>query len=391
MESPEQTPAQTKRTVWTFALASFFHDAGSDMILSIWPMFLTTVLGANMSAVGLIDGLGDAVVSIAQAISGYASDRMRKRKIFVWLGYLFSGISKIGYAFAPAWQWVIPFRILDRSGKMRGAPRDAIVSDLSSLENRGRHFGILRMMDNAGAMLGIITTIFLIRFLPVRTIIFFASVPSLIAVFLVILLYKEIDPDGSKVFRGIRFKDISPSLKLYTALNAVFMLGSFSYSFLLLSAQSAGFAIGTIPVLYLLYTAIAAGLSLQFGKLADRIGRKPVLLFSFACWIAVTLLFLFVNSKAGVIAAMALYGVHIASLDPVQKAFTAELAPKGFTASTLGGFQMIMGFVSFFASFLAGILWDGFGMQYAYLLSLALTICATVMLVFLKTETQKPF
>ena len=143
-----------RRTVGTFSLASFLHDVGADMIFSVWPLFLTTVLGANMSMVCLIDGLGDAVVSFSQAFSGYLSDRLKKRKVFVWMGYLFGAIARVGYTLAPTWGWVIPFRILDRSGKIRGAPRDAIISDLSTRENRGTHFGVLRAMDNAGAVVG---------------------------------------------------------------------------------------------------------------------------------------------------------------------------------------------------------------------------------------------
>lgn len=386
---PPSDPRTVKRTVWTFASASFLHDMGADMIFSIWPMFLTTVLGANMAVVGLIDGLGDSIVSIAQAVAGYLSDRLGRRKPFVWMGYFFGSIAKIGYALAPTWHWVIPFRILDRSGKMRGAPRDAIISDLSTTQNRGRNFGVLRMMDNTRAMVGIIATMILVQIIPLRTLILIAAIPSLLAALLVLFAYRKRKPDGTRVFKGIHFRDLSPNLRLYTVLSAFFMLGSFSYSFLLLSAKELGFSIGTMPVLYLLYTAIAAALSLSFGKLADRIGRKAVLLFSYGCWTSVTLLFLFFTSPLIVIAAFALYGVHLASLVPVQKALAAELAPKDLVASTLGGYQMIMGLVSFPASFLAGILWDRFGLGAPYLLSLVLTGIAALLLLFLKDGSVK--
>lgn len=389
MISAAPDPKIVKRTVWLFASASFLHDMGSDMIFSIWPMFLTTVLGANMAVVGLIDGLGDAFVSIAQAASGYLSDRLRKRKPFVWMGYFFGGIAKVGYALAPTWHWVLPFRLLDRSGKMRGAPRDAIVSDLSTTLNRGRHFGILRMMDNAGAMVGILAAIVLVRILTLRTLILLSAIPSMLAVILVLAAYREKKPDGTRVFKGIHLKDLTPSLRLYTTLSAIFMLGSFSYSFLLLSAKSLGFTIGEMPLLYLLYTFVAATLSLFFGKLADRIGRKRVLLFSYACWALVAVLFLLHPSPAVVIAAFALYGVHIASMEPVQKALAAELAPKDLVASTLGGYQMVLGLVSFPASFLAGILWDRFGFSAPYLLSLILTVTAGFLLLFLKDGRAK--
>lgn len=388
MEVPP-TEKEIKRTVWLFGSASFLHDMGADMIFSIWPMFLTEVLGANKTIVGLIDGFGDAIVSLAQGVAGYVSDKTRKRKIFVWMGYFFGGLAKIGYAWAPTWHWIIPFRLLDRSGKMRGAPRDAIVSDLSTRENRGRHFGILRMMDNGGAVVGIIASIFLVRLLPLRTVIFIAALPSFLAVLLVVLAYRERHPSVTKVFKGVHLTDLSPSLKLYITLSAFFSLGSFSYSFLLLSAKQLGFETWQLPMLYLLYTAIAALLSIYFGKLADRIGRKVVLIFSFLCWGGVSLLFLFAPSITGVILAFALYGIHVASLDPVQRALAAELAPKDLVASTLGGYQMVVGLCSLPASLVAGMLWDRIGIEAPFTLSLILTVFAMLLLLFLKDGTGK--
>src|SRR3989338_11652330 len=146
---------ESKKTLRVFGLASFLNDFGSDMIYPIWPLFLTSALGANMTVLGLIDGLGDALVSISQAVSGYIADKTGKRKIFVWLGYVFAGLARLGYAMSAVWQQIIPFRILDRAGKMRGAPRDAMIADMSSDDDRGRNFGYLRMMDNLGAVFGI--------------------------------------------------------------------------------------------------------------------------------------------------------------------------------------------------------------------------------------------
>jgi MFS family permease len=154
----------------TFALASFLNDFGSDMVYPIWPLFVTSILKADMAVLGFIDGLGDAVVSISQAISGYLADRLRRRKIFVWTGYLFGSASRIGYAFSTVWGYLIPFRILDRAGKMRGAPRDAIIADISTDENRGKNFGLLRAMDNLGAVCGIIVCVWFLSFFRVGTI-----------------------------------------------------------------------------------------------------------------------------------------------------------------------------------------------------------------------------
>ncbi|MDO8648202.1 MAG: MFS transporter [Candidatus Peregrinibacteria bacterium] len=373
-------PEKTTTTVWLFATASFLHDIGADMIFSVWPFFLTNVLGVNKSVVGLIDGIGDTLVSLSQAGAGYLSDRLRKRKVFVWMGYLFGSVARIGYALAPTWQWVIPFRMLDRSGKMRSTPRDAIVAEISTRENRGRHFGILRMMDNSGAVLGIVLSLLLIGRLGYRTLFLLAAIPSVLAVLLVLIAYRERKGPDMLIFRGIRVAHWNANLKLYFLLSAIFELGSFSYSFLLLYAHDTGIAATKTPLLYLLFTVIAASLSLPFGKLADRIGRKPVMLFSFACWGATTLLLVIDSHPLVIIAAFALYGTHKAALDPVQRTMLAELAPPAFVASTMGAFQLATGVMSLPASLIAGVLWDTIGSRAPLLLSLGLTCVAAVLL-----------
>lgn len=158
---------EKRKIIRIFSLASFLNDMGSDIIYPIWPLFVRS-LGANMTALGFIDGLGEAIVSISQAVSGFVSDKIRKRKFFIWLGYFFGSLSRVGYAFSSAWQHLIPFRILDRAGKIRSVPRDAILADISSNNDRGRNFGILRAMDNLGAVVGILICIFFFGILGYR-------------------------------------------------------------------------------------------------------------------------------------------------------------------------------------------------------------------------------
>ncbi len=388
---PETAPEETRRTVRTFGWASFLHDIGADMIFSVWPLFLTQVLGANKTAVGLIDGLGDMVVSVSGAVSGYLSDRIRKRKVFVWMGYGFGTVARIGYALAPTWLLVIPFRILDRSGKIRSSPRDAIVSDLSTPGNRGSHFGFMRAMDNVGALVGITLSLLLIRFLPMRTIFLLAAIPSVAAALLVFFSIKEKGMHSGTLFRGIRFGDVSPNLRLYTVASALLELGAFSYSFLLLAANTLGFATGDVPLLYLLFTLVAAIVSVPVGRLADRIGRKPLLFSSYLSWAAVSAIFLFARHPLLLVAAFALYGFHKGALDPVQKTFAAELAPQDYVASTLGGFQLMIGMMSLPSSLIAGVLWDRYGLQAPFLFSLVLTFLSFLCLLFVgEREGGKP-
>ena len=373
---------ESKKVITVFSLASFLNDFGSDMIYPIWPLFLTSFLGANVAVLGFIDGLGDAIVSISQAVSGYLSDRVRKRKIFIWTGYLFGSLSRIGYALSTVWQHLIPFRILDRSGKIRGAPRDAIVADVSTKENRGRNFGLLRAMDNLGAVCGIITTILLFACLSYRDLFLLASIPSLIGVLLILIFIK--DKETEKIYKGLSLKDITSNFKLFLFLNALFALGSFSYSFLLVYAKEFGFEDPFIPVLYLVFTGVASLFSLPFGKLADRLTRKFVLILSYLFWGLVCLGFVYVESYVGIVFLFALYGLNRAALEPVQRTFVSELSPTKYRASMLGTFQMIVGLCALPASIIAGFLWVSFGKFTPFYVSLVLTSLTIVLMFFVK-------
>jgi MFS family permease len=377
-----------RRTIRVFALASFFNDFGSDIIYPVWPLFITTVLRANMAVLGFLDGLGEALVSLSQAASGYLSDRWHKRKIFIWTGYLCGSLSRLGYSLSAAWGQVVPFRILDRAGKIRSAPRDAMVADLSTETNRGRNFGLMRTMDHAGALFGILACIILVNVLDLRTLFALAALPSLVSVGLILWLIKDRSHVQKRIFKGLSFRDFSPVFRLYLISNALFALGAFSYSFLLIFAKEAGFKSGFIPVLYLVQTAAASLLSLPFGRLSDRIGRKPVLFLSFGLWAAVSLGMLLGKSLVLIGAMFAVYGLHKAALEPVQRTLVCELAPSSLRASFLGTFQMVVGLCALPASFLAGLLWDRFGRAVPFLLSLALTAAAGILLVFVK-ETAK--
>lgn len=379
---------ETKKTVKIFALASFLNDLGSDIIYPIWPVFVTEILGANMSVLGFIDGLGDALVSISQGLSGYISDRIKKRKVFVWLGYLFGGFSRVGYALSRTWQHLIPFRILDRTGKIRSSPRDAIVADISTNENRGRNFGLLRAMDNLGAVCGIIICVLFFKLLGYRTLFLLAALPSITGALLIFIFVKE-KPAAAKIYKGLSFSKWGGDFKLFLFVSAIFSLGAFSYSFLLICAKEFGFKTITLPLLYLVFTAFAALFSLPFGKLSDKIGRKRVLLLSYILWGLALLSFIFVRSYLTIVLSFVLYGLHKAAYDPVQRTFVAELAPSGFKASALGGFQMVIGLCSLPASFFAGLLWDRVGVSAPFYFSIALTILSIIALAFIKEKYRK--
>jgi len=399
MTDTPPTKSESRRFLTVFSTASFLNDFGSDMLYPIWPLFVIGFPGVNMAVLGFIDGLGDAIVSISQAGSGYLSDRTGKRKLFVWLGYLFGGTSRLGYALShliSSWHLLVPFRVLDRSGKMRGAPRDAIIADISTDQNRGRNFGLLRAMDNLGAVFGIITCLILVSlytldFVPQLLII--ASVPSLIGATIVFIFIK--DRKTNKIYKGLSLKDLTQNFKLFLFLSSIFALGSFSYSFLLIHVGNLRLETTLLPtleiqiLLYLLFTVVASLTSLPFGWLADKTGRKTVLILSFIFWALVCFSFPYATSLTTVAALFALYGLHKGAIEPSQKALVSELSPEGYRASTLGAFQMITGLCALPASLIAGILWTTSGDYAPFYLSLVLTVIASVMLVLVK-ENRRP-
>ena len=383
---------ETGRRLKVFALASFLNDFGSDMIYPIWPLFLEIILGANMTILGFVDGLGDSIVSISQAVSGHVADRVRRRKIFVWTGYMFGSASRIGYAFSSVWQHVIPFRILDRAGKMRGAPRDAMIADLSTNENRGRNFGLLRTMDNLGAVCGIAVCLIFLLFFGLshyRNLFLVAAIPSLISALLILFLIKETKPSDIRLYRGISFRDLNWNFKLFLFSSALFALGSFSYSFLLVYANMLGTETAFLPVLYLTFTAIASISSLPFGKLSDKTGRKSMMFLSFVLWGLTLLSLVYVQSFPGVLLSFVLYGLHKGALEPVQRAFVSELAPIEYRATSLGGFQLVVGLCALPSSLVAGLLWDRVSISTPFYVSLGLTILAIALLVFVKEKRDK--
>ena len=382
---------ESKKTVKIFAWASFLNDLGSDIIYPIWPMFVTSVLGAPMAVLGLLDGLGEALVSISQAVSGYVSDKIHRRKAFVWIGYLCGGASRIGYSLSSVWGHLIPFRILDRAGKIRSAPRDAIIADISTKENRGHNFGIMRTMDNLGAVCGIIVSIVFLKALGYRKLFMLAAIPSFIGAGLIFLFIKEQKPSQAKIFKGFSLRHLDNNFRMFILLSALFALGSFSYSFLLVYAKKSGFSITAVPVLYLVFTVFAAIFSLPFGRLCDRIGRKKVLALAYILWAVVCLISVFLRSQPAVIFMFVLYGLHKAALEPAQKTLVSELAPPDYKASSLGAFQMVIGLCALPASLVAGLLWDKAGINIPFYFSLALTLASLCLLALVKETKVRNF
>jgi len=265
-----------------------------------------------------------------------------------------------------------------------------MVADLSTHKDRGRNFGVLRLMDNSGALVGILLAIVFLNFLNLNftSIFLIAAIPSALGAGAILYFIKEKKLAHLKLFKGLQLKNLDKNFRLFLALSSIFALASFSYSFLLLFAKQAGWPVVTVPVLYFGFTLFAALFSLPFGKLSDRIGRKNVMYIALLFWAITCVVFITTSAWWAIALTFVLYGLHHAALDPVQKTFVAELAPKKYRASALGGFQMAIGLCALPASLMAGILWDTISPAAPFVLSLGLTVAALILLVFVK-ENKK--
>lgn len=371
-----------KKTLKIFCAASFLNDLGSDMIYPVWPLFVTA-LGGSMTFLGVLDGIGEAVTSFSQAGSGLLSDRLHKRKVLIWTGYVCASLSRIGYSFSASFYHLLPFRVVDRLGKIRGAPRDAMVADLSTKEDRGSAFGVLRALDNLGAVCGILVCIALFEYIGYRPLFLLAAVPSLVGAALIYARVQENSPRTLSV--PLSVKELPVPLVLFFGVSALFALGSFSYSFLLIFARESGIATGFIPVLYLVFTAAASVTSYPFGKLADKTSRTLGILCGFVLFGTMCAGFICSPGKYGILFLFVVYGLHKGALEPVQRTLVSELAPTSRKASILGVYQMVMGVCALFASVIAGVLWDTYGMTAPFWFSLITSLCSSVLLLVFAT------
>jgi len=372
-------------TVLLLGITSFLNDFSSEMIYPLLPVFLSAVLGAGAISLGVIEGFAESVASILKLISGIWADRVPRRKPLVIAGYTISGILRPLIGLALSWPVVLVFRVGDRVGKgVRTSPRDALIADVTDVDQRGIAFGIQRGLDHAGAVIGpLVAAGLLLLGLSLRSVFLLAFVP---AVFIVGLLAFGLREKAREVSRrdsrGVlpHWSELDGGFRRMLVAVCIFTLGNSTDAFLLLRLSDAGVQAGWIATLWSLHHVVKMVATTIGGWLSDRIGRRPTLISGWVLYAAIYLAFGLVGSTGWLIAIFLLYGLYFGFAEPTERAWVADLAPEGRRAEAFGWYNGAVGIAALPASVIFGAIWSLWGPAAAFGTGAFLALAAALIL-----------
>lgn len=376
------------RTVWALGVVSLLMDMSSEIIHALLPLFLTTTLGVSVAMVGLIDGIAEATASISKVFSGYISDRIGRRKPLILLGYGLGALSKPLFALAGSAPVVLGARFADRIGKgLRGAPRDALVADVTPEAIRGRAFGLRQSLDTVGAFAGPLLAIALMAIFAndMRRVFWIAVIPGALAVLCVVFWVKEprehADPGRTKPPVALAdLKVLDRSFWTVVVIGVVFSLARFSEAFLILKAADAGLPLMLAPAVLIAMNVVYALGAYPAGMLSDRYPASVLLGAGLAALILADLALALSRGLIGAFAGIALWGLHMALTQGLMAKLVADRAPVELRGSAFGLFNLASGIAMLVASVLAGLLWDMAGPRVTFLAGAGLATIAAIAL-----------
>ncbi|MGV0960344.1 MAG: MFS transporter [Limnohabitans sp.] len=371
--TPDSSATKIPPSVWALGFVSLLMDVSSEMIHSLLPLFMVGVLGASALTVGLIEGIAESTALIVKVFSGVISDYLGKRKALAVVGYAMGALSKPLFALAPTMGWVLTARFVDRIGKgIRGAPRDALIADITPPDVRGAAFGLRQSLDTVGAFVGPLLGVGLMLLWAndFRAVFWVAVVPGLLAVLLLIVGVREpAQHVGERKVNPIRRDNLvrlGGAYKWVVAVGAVFTLARFSEAFLVLRAQQGGVAVAWVPLVMVAMNLVYAGSAYPFGKLSDRMSHRALLAWGLVVLIAADLVLASDPHWTRVLLGVVLWGVHMGMTQGLLATMVADTAPPDLRGTAYGFFNLVSGLSMLVASVLAGFLWDRWGASFTF-------------------------
>ena len=366
---PANNLRQIPRGIWALGLVSLCMDMSSELVHSLLPVFVVTVLGASPATLGLIEGVAEATASITKLFSGLLSDYLGRRKLLAVIGYGLAALTKPLFPLATTVGLVITARFIDRVGKgIRGAPRDALVAELAPPHLRGACYGLRQSLDTIGACAGPLLAVAFMAILAgdIRAVLWVAVLPAAVAVLLLVLGVEERPrPQGAAAARPpLRLADLCRLGAGYwwvVAVGGVLTLARFSEAFLVLRAQDVGLRIGLVPLVMVVMSAVYALSSYPTGVLADRTDRRTLMGLGFGVLILADIVLALAHGVGLVMLGAGLWGLHMGLTQGLLATLVADASPPELRGSAFGLFNLVGGLSLLAASVIAGTLWEAYG------------------------------
>jgi len=359
--------------VWVLGFVSLLMDLSSEMVHSLLPLFLVGTLGVSVLAVGVIEGIAESTALITKVFSGVLSDWLGRRKGLAVLGYAMGAFSKPFFAMASGVGMVVAARFVDRVGKgIRGAPRDALLADITPPAVRGAAYGLRQSLDTVGAFLGplVATALMLLWANDFRAVFWVAVIPGTLSVVLLVFGVKEAPrATAHAAVNPIRREALARLPGAYwrvVAIGAVFTLARFSEAFLVLRAQQLGVAVAWVPMVMVAMNLVYAASAYPFGKLSDTMSHGKLLAGGLLVLVAADLVLATANHWGVLLVGVALWGVHMGMTQGLLAAMVAQQAPADLRGTAFGFFNLASGVAMLLASVLAGLLWDTLGSAWTF-------------------------
>lgn len=386
MEESKERPRT--RNVFFVGLLSFFGGISQDVFTPILPIYYTSILGFDKTFVGVAEGLVDASSYIFSVISGFFSDKFKKQKPIIFIGYLLSMVSRPLLAFLTSAPSVTLLRAMDGVGKgVKDPPKDVLIAGSAEKEVRGKSFGVARMLDTLGSVAGPLILFGLLYLLKgsgalYHAILIATAVPLLVTLFILVTRVREVDHRSAPSAAGAVSDGALPrSFILFLGIVALFTLGSSSDAFLILRAQNLGITLLAIPLVIALFNFVYAMFAVPFGSLSDRIGRIPTIIIGWVAYALVYLGFALATHSLEIWFLYGFYGIYYAIDQGVNKALLADMVGSGNRGKAFGIYGMTIGLATLPASLIAGFLWDRIGPQAPFYFGAAMAMAAAIALV----------